>query len=195
MAALTKSDRADYQELKHRLRTWVDDAFQRSQDLRRIRDDKLFLADNYDSFAEFCREELGYTSQWANQIIRSADAAARISETIVSGPVPANEAQARELAKAPTEVQAKVWADVVEEHGEKVTAAKVAEAVAKKTPVPKPESPPKPVKNGREKVMASQRKAWLSAFGVLSRMVDDLKIRDAEMVAFLRKLERIIKDA
>ena len=167
MNEITKTERSEYRQLLKSVKAWVADAQATAGALRRIRDNKLFRADNYASFAEFCREELGYTPQWANQIIRSAEATARISETIVSEKLaPANEAQARELSKAPEEQQAEVWSEVVEEHGDDVTAAKVSEAVERR----------KAPKNGSPVVSHKDRSRAEKLVGDLIRLLCDLGV-------------------
>lgn len=185
--ALSKSQVSDYRQIKFRLKSWVEDAPQIAADLRRVRDERLFIEDGHKSFEEFCKTELGYTPQWANQIIRSTEAAKQVSETIVSEKQPANEAQARALAKAPPEKRSEVWEGVLEdaeETGEKVTAAKVEEAVAKISggdsfdveEIEAYQPPEKPKGNGRPLVPTKDREAAVKAVGAVTRWGDKLGV-------------------
>ena len=64
-----------------------------------IRDERLYR-ETHDTFEAYCKERFNFTRQRAHQLISSSEAAESVS-TIVDKP--ANEAQARELAKAPEE--------------------------------------------------------------------------------------------
>ncbi|HEY6723811.1 MAG TPA: hypothetical protein VI197_07255 [Polyangiaceae bacterium] len=73
--------------------------------LTRIRDAKLY-AEEFGTFEAYCRERWGMSKTHANRLIASADVAANVTPI---GVIP-NEAQARELAKLPTEKQPEAWA-------------------------------------------------------------------------------------
>lgn len=112
--------------------------------LARIRDDDLFVEDGYETFDAYCRERWEFTRGRADQLIRSAELVSTI--VLKKLPPPSNEAQVRELAKAPEETQPKVWAEVVKTAPEGVITAKhVAAVVAGFRPVEKKrEAKPKP---------------------------------------------------
>jgi len=95
--------------------------------IREIRDDRLYR-ESYSTFEEYCRERWDWSRRHANRHIDAAKTAEILGPI---GPI-SNEAQARELAplaKSNPDAAAEVWAEVVDEHGEKVTAKKIKEAV------------------------------------------------------------------
>lgn len=97
------------------------------QALMRIRDERLYRQRGYSDFDTYCRERWGWGKAYANHQVRAAQVA-----TIVATP-PSNEAQARELTPLlgrPDEL-ADTWQQLREEHGDKVTAQKVREAVTR----------------------------------------------------------------
>lgn len=130
-SALTQSD---YRTLKFVAKSWLDDATEALEAIIAIRDEKLFKEDGYTSFEAFCEAELGNSVRRINQIIAASKIAGRLEtgkNFSQSGP---NESQLRALGKAPEEKQSEVWEGVLEEcqqSGEKVTAKKVEEAVAR----------------------------------------------------------------
>ena len=103
--------------------------------LARIRDERLYRA-NYDTFEDYCQTKWNMSRQYVNRIVAAAEVVDDL-ETIVSKP--ANEAQAKPLAKLPREERAAVWMEAVEtspkdadgkpkitaKHVEKVVAAKL----------------------------------------------------------------------
>lgn len=99
--------------------------------LRHVRDTKLYRQD-YPTFEAFAEAELGLSRSRAYQLIDDYEVRANLS-TIVDKP--SNEGQARELAKLPAEEQAEAWEEVVtdsEQTGEKITAKKVQQVVARR---------------------------------------------------------------
>ncbi len=93
-----------------------------------IRDGKKYR-ENYSTFEDYCRERWGWTTRYANYNIQAAEVANKLG-TIV----PVNEAQARELAPLRQDEQemVEVWRALKEEHGEKVTAELVKQAVGRR---------------------------------------------------------------
>ncbi len=94
--------------------------------LMRIRDERLYR-ENHRTFDQYCRERWGWSRQRSHQLI----GAARVS-TIVDSP-PANEAQARELARLPEDDVADARDELQDEHGDGLTAAVIREEVEKRT--------------------------------------------------------------
>lgn len=160
--------------------------------LELIRDSKMYREDGYKSWAEYCKEGLGISKRHANRQIRAIETMKRL-QVGPMGPTKPNERQARALSKAPPEDQAEVWSEVVEEHGDDVTAAKVAEAVDRRSE-PKPPKAKTP-KNGSPVIDAGTRRRWLDAFGVIQRALDDLKLRDDASETFMTRLHEAIKGA
>jgi hypothetical protein len=99
------------------------------QALQAIRDGKLYR-EQYDRFEDYCKERWGWDKRYCNRIISAAEV------TTSLGPIgPATESVARPLTKLPADEQADAWEEVVidaEESGEKITAKKVEQVVAKR---------------------------------------------------------------
>lgn len=100
------------------------------QALALIRDKRLYR-DTHKTFAAYVKERWGKSRDWADVTITSSQTAARIADNCRQ--TPATESQARALSKAPPEQQAEVWQEVVEQHGDAITADKVAKVVERKT--------------------------------------------------------------
>jgi hypothetical protein len=131
MGTLLVTEESDFRRCEEVIEKGMSTFVEVGQALARIREGKLYR-DTHGTFAAYVKERWGHTRRWAELTIQSATASQRVNDANnCSHSAPANEAQARELAKAPPEKQADIWAEVVEEHGEEVTAAKVAEAVAR----------------------------------------------------------------
>ncbi len=105
------------------------------------------LALGYASWADYCAAEFEMSDASAYRLLQ----AARVVGQLPIGSHPANEAQARELArlKEPEAIR-ETWTAVIEEHGDDVTAADVRAAVddrqgiAPRPPVP-PRTPAEPI--------------------------------------------------
>ena len=102
--------------------------------LLEIRDRRLFREQGYPTFTDYCRQRWRFTPVRAVQLIQAAEIARAL--TIVSAPVPENEAQARALVplKGDPGAVAEVWrearaaAPAREDGTPRVTAALVREA-------------------------------------------------------------------
>jgi hypothetical protein len=99
-----------------------------------IRDERLYR-EAYDSFEGYCLQRWGFKRAHAYRLIEAAETIQGMSP-IGDTPPPANEAQARELARIPADTRAQVWTAVVEEHGERVTAADIRRAVSEPETAP-----------------------------------------------------------
>jgi hypothetical protein len=75
-----------------------------------IRDERLYRKD-YDSFDDYCRDRWGMARAHAYRLIEAAQIVGDVSPI---GDIPANEAQARELGKVPTEKRAEAWQRAVD---------------------------------------------------------------------------------
>lgn len=115
--------------------------------LREIRDGRLYR-EQYGTFEGYCREQWGISRSHAHRTIEAADVAA----TLPIGNKPANEAQARELARLDGEqARQSAWGEAVgwaQGEGRKVTATDVRRAVQGRlskdhpsTPEPEPQHP------------------------------------------------------
>lgn len=92
-----------------------------------IRDGRLYRA-SHGTFEDYCRVRWGFARNYANKMITAAQVVGRLGTTV---PKPANESQARPLARLEPEEQPEAWKeanDRAEANGRKVT-AKDVEAV------------------------------------------------------------------
>jgi hypothetical protein len=88
--------------------------------LLEIRDKRLYK-ESYSSFDSYCRERWGYDRTYAHRLIDAADTAHKM---LPIGNI-SSESQARELAplmKEDEQEAVKVWRDLKNEYGDKVTA-------------------------------------------------------------------------
>lgn len=99
------------------------------QALLEIRDSRLYPHDTFDSY---CKERWGWGRTRAEQMITAAKVTSELSG--VTNVTPRNEAQARELAplKDDPDELAEVWQELQEEHGDKLTASVVKDAVQRR---------------------------------------------------------------
>lgn len=100
--------------------------------LMSIRDKKLYRA-VFGTFEEYCRGKWGMSRIHAHRLIESAEVAVNLLP--IGNILPRTESQARPLTSLEPEVQREAWREVVEAHGENITAAKVQEVADKWSPV------------------------------------------------------------
>lgn len=93
--------------------------------LAAIREGRLYRT-THQTFETYCRERWNFNRHRASQLISAVDVVTNV--TSVGLPAPANEGQARELAKVPAEDRADVWADTLDRTNDKPTAAAVRES-------------------------------------------------------------------
>lgn len=101
--------------------------------LLEIRDGRLYRDAGYGDFDAYCRERWGWSRQRSHQLIEAA-AVVRGLSTTVDSPIPANEAQARELARiADPDRRAEVWREVAADRGiAHVTAQRIREVTERR---------------------------------------------------------------
>jgi hypothetical protein len=101
--------------------------------LLRIRDERLYRED-FGTFEDYCRTRWNLSKPYASQLIVASETVA--IATTNGHPAPGRESVARELAPLRDEPDAlrETWAEVVDLHGEKPTAAQVREVVETKRP-------------------------------------------------------------
>lgn len=114
--------------------------------LMAIRDSRLY-AEQYPSFAAYCKSRWGFSRQHAYRLIESAEIKEQVSPM---GDTVANERQLRPLAAVPAEERAEVWQQAVEtaprDEDDKpiITAKHVQQTVEEwtdPTPEPEPDEP------------------------------------------------------
>lgn len=142
---LTAKDITDLERIESEIEQDQTSFFRMCENLVTIRDRKLYQRE-YKTFASYCQLRWGWTPQWVNQQIRSAEVVRRLPEktveTIVSktGSEP-NEQVARTLAKLPEEKRVEVVEHAAAKD-EPLTAKSISEsakAVAAKAPEPEKE--------------------------------------------------------
>jgi len=94
--------------------------------LMTIRNKKLYRF-SFLTFEDYCRNRWGMARNYANKMISASEVISNISP--LGTVVPTTERQARPLTQLEPEVQREAWSEVVETHGDNITAAKVDEVV------------------------------------------------------------------
>jgi hypothetical protein len=150
--------------------------------LTTIRRNKLYELDGFKSFEDYCETRWGFGKSRASQLIKAA--ATVYSCTQAKLPPPPNEAQARELGKLKPEQQVQVWGQIVAKSPlEKITAPKVAKAVAKKLK-PKPKKQLKS-KNGAPETKAADAGDGRCSFVLISYTQERIARIQQELTAIL----------
>ena len=106
--------------------------------LATIRDKRLYQA-KYATFEDYCHQRWSLSRSRAYQLMAAADVVSTIVDTGL--PAPANEGQARELARVPAEKRAEVWRATVERTEGKPTAAAIRGTYTAVRPAPGPQVP------------------------------------------------------
>lgn len=152
MSAIEPQSTRPLAELESMIERGLSTFIEVGQALLEIRSRRLYNAQGFKTFEDYCRERWRFSRQHAARLIESALVAQVLTEpqqditvspigdtveppstveyTPVPLPMPTNEGQARELAKIedPAEMRA-AWHEVIEQHGPNVTAAKVHDVV------------------------------------------------------------------
>ena len=137
--ALTESETLQLTDLEGIIERGMKTFVEVGAAIRLIRDKRLYRT-THSTFEDYCQDRWDWSRQRASQLIVAADVVAELS-TIVDTP-PANEGQARAIAKVPEERRVKVWETVVEnapvvQGKPKITARQVEEAAGQADPRPK----------------------------------------------------------
>jgi hypothetical protein len=97
-----------------------------------IRDKRLYRRE-FNTFEDYCQEKWALGKRYVNQLIQASEV---ISNLGAMAPIlPESERQVRPLTSLEPEIQKEVWKEVVETHGENITAAKVQSVVNDWKPV------------------------------------------------------------
>lgn len=132
-----------------------------------IRDSGLYHQRGHERFEDYCEARFHFSRQRAYQLMQAADAALTVS-SMLDTPPPANARQAEELSRLhDPELICEAWAEVREEHPDKVTAANVREVVDRKLGVQRQARPER--QQMREQAQAEQAEGQrlLQAAGVM----------------------------
>lgn len=109
-----------------------------------IREGKGYRLRGYSTFEAYCDERWHVSRFYAYRLM---DAARVANALLPIGNIPETESQARELMpllKQDTDAAVEVWQELKAEHGDKVTAKLIREAVAQRLEVPEPVGLPEP---------------------------------------------------
>jgi hypothetical protein len=123
---LSGTERADLAEHEDTIARGLKTFTEVGDALASIRDRRLYRA-SHATFEDYCRDRWGLSSRHANRTIEAAKVAGILGPI---GPIPANEAQARELAPLlddPDQLR-ETWQRAIESSGGRPTAADVAAA-------------------------------------------------------------------
>lgn len=97
-----------------------------------IRDKRLYR-NEFNTFEDYCQQKWHLGKRYVNQLIQASEV---ISNLGAMAPIlPESERQVRPLTSLEPEIQKEVWKEVVETHGENITAAKVQEIVQQWKPL------------------------------------------------------------
>lgn len=125
LAVLTAAE-ADYLvECEERISAGLQTFVEVGTALGMIRDNKLYRA-SHGTFEAYCVERWGFTDGRARQLIIASRTATNV--TVAGLPAPANEGQARELARVPEADRADVWRAANDATDGKPTAAAIRAA-------------------------------------------------------------------
>jgi hypothetical protein len=100
--------------------------------LMTIRNKKLYRF-SFSTFEDYCRDRWGMARRTAYQYLQASEVIENVRNCAQT--LPQTESQARPLTSLEPEVQRAAWQEVVETHGENITAAKVQEVVDSWKPV------------------------------------------------------------
>lgn len=103
------------------------------QALMEIRDGRLYREQGYGTFEDYCQKRWGWSRDYAYKTMRSAEVVQVLRADVDHGlQIPSTERQARELVpllRQDETAVVEVWRELKEQHGDKITAEKVREAV------------------------------------------------------------------
>ncbi len=140
LAALSKKELARKSQLETAIERGQAAFVEVGQALAEIQSSKLYR-DDFPTFEAYCRAKWGFEKSAAYQLVSAAIVAEELSAAGENSPQLRNEAQARELAKAPAGTRAKVLAEALEiakAGGKESPTAADVKAVVEKSNPPKP---------------------------------------------------------
>lgn len=134
LATLTHAEQVSLDDCESRIERGLKTFVEVGQALAAIRENRLYRAE-HSTFELYCRERWGFNRHRASQLIAAVDVVTNVTSAGLTAP--ANEGQARELAKVPEPERAEVWRETVERTEGKPTAAAIRET-ASRTQTPGP---------------------------------------------------------
>ncbi len=128
----------DEEKERHRLELKVERAFvEAGTALRQLRDERLYRS-THKTFEEYCRDRFNYTRDAAYFKIAAAAVYSNIQNNLPTNgrqiPLPTNERQLRDLAKADftPKAQVSVWQQAVEQADGKVPSGRIVKGIVKR---------------------------------------------------------------
>jgi hypothetical protein len=97
-----------------------------------IRDKRLYRRE-FNTFEDYCQEKWALGKTYVNQLIQASEVISNLGA--IAPVLPQTESQTRPLTSLEPEIQKEVWKEVVQTHGENITAAKVQSVVNDWKPV------------------------------------------------------------
>jgi DNA modification methylase len=99
-------------------------------DLREIRDQRLYRVRSYPNFEDYCQVKWGMSRRYADFQIQAAEVFANIENNCSRLPLPTNEAQCREIARLQDpRLQVRAWEQAVQRLGGRIPTAEQVRAV------------------------------------------------------------------
>lgn len=105
--------------------------------LKEIRDEKLYLAEGYETFVDYLKRRFGWAKSYGHGVINASVVTERLSAIADEVELPANEGQARPLVGLKPDEATAVWKKVVSESkkdAKPITAEHVSELATKMYP-------------------------------------------------------------
>lgn len=124
VAVLTRAEEIALADCEERIERGMKTFIEVGQALAAIRDSRLYRG-THGTFEDYAVSRWNLSRAHAYRMIAAAEVVSPIGDTEL--PMPANEGQARELAKVPEPERADIWRETVERTEGKPTAAAVAE--------------------------------------------------------------------
>lgn len=175
---LTTTERSTLRECERVIERGQAEFIAVGQALATIKADRLYRQ-THRTFDAYCRERWGFSKTQANRLVHASEV---VAEMAPIGTKPANEAQARELARVPPEQREQTWQEY-SESTDKPTAAGLREHIERKAePEPEPEfpaelyaTPPEPEANPDDELrewLLDWRERWTLAADVAAARVE-----------------------
>jgi hypothetical protein len=136
-APLTPSEQQQLSELETTIERGLQAFYETGAALLQVRDARLYRA-THATFDDYCRERWQMSKTNANRLIQAAGVVANVTPI---GVIPANEAQARALARLPEAEQADAWQEVLDKTDGKPTGKATEQVVRERSQKPTPAAP------------------------------------------------------
>lgn len=166
--------------------------------LSEIRDSKIYRA-TFKTFEEYCEKRWAFNRDYASKMIMAAEVVGNLSTMVDK---PANERQARPLAKLPAEKQPEAWKkaqDKAKDEGKPIAARHVESAVAEMIE-PEPlvvdgsKDQKQEFKAPRKIIESEGMRIWIIAKGQLDRIGKHDEYREQSLNECIKYCQKRISD-